>query len=799
MSLDNIKYLFYSLFLLFLFPTTIIFARIRNPFRAYDFATLIDAFVCIFWSFSAVIAILVILVGAFFIMTSAGDPKRVKKGVKSITYALLGLIITMVGFHGNCLELPPVALPPQTMAVSPNTAVINIGGTETFSAIITPATANQNVFWSTSDPSIGTIDTYGNFIALSTGNITIIARSEADARNYAIALITVVPSPPHYLIWTSNAKTDGHIGHCGGRSGAISLCKQDANRPSDCIVGTENALLSISSTDQAKDILTTNLNLAWYSASQLGRPQIALDFNSLWVGAVSNSVGTAVSPWTFSHYSGTLSVNCAGGTSSAVVDQGFIGDAIQTNHLWFHNTHSDCSVQRPLYCFCKAPAPWVAITSNINSVIIGTTQTLTAVMGPVSGGIIWSVDDPTIGTINPITGEITGHTSGTLVVTATSNIDPTIYKKITVTITPVATGLLVSPPFPNVIIGEQQTFSASFIPTTTPIGTLNWTTDTPSVGTIDAAGKFTAHSIGTVKVTVTEVASGIVGTTVVTVIYPPLTGITITPTTIDPITLEIGRGKKEIFDLSISPVGAILGNIAWDVNPLSGSGSIDPVTGEFTALVLGTVEIIATSIDDPAIYDKIIITVIFPPPTIKNLAFDRLPDFPNQTFTSLGAGMNISVSWHSFDSHYCRIGNLFLPTFGSATATAQDPLTITCTGPGGSTSKNFALPPIETQHLLSCQAQVDGTTRTFSFLTDDAVARTSGHPPLTPASHSRCLNACRAAGNGYGMAQQARWRFPTSDTDCTTCLGDRFYRGNNWDSDPSDREFRFRCSCWSSP
>lgn len=57
-------------------------------------ATAVAAF--LFWDIAAPLATIMILVGAFQLITSSGDPEKVSKGKKTILYAAVGLVIALL-------------------------------------------------------------------------------------------------------------------------------------------------------------------------------------------------------------------------------------------------------------------------------------------------------------------------------------------------------------------------------------------------------------------------------------------------------------------------------------------------------------------------------------------------------------------------------------------------------------------------------------------------------------------------------------------------------------------------------
>ena len=69
--------------------------EIESPLRVKTIPELIERIVqYVFW-IAVVLAPLMILVGAFYFMTAAGDPKRVETGKKIIIWTIVGLGIIL--------------------------------------------------------------------------------------------------------------------------------------------------------------------------------------------------------------------------------------------------------------------------------------------------------------------------------------------------------------------------------------------------------------------------------------------------------------------------------------------------------------------------------------------------------------------------------------------------------------------------------------------------------------------------------------------------------------------------------
>lgn len=50
----------------------------------------------LFWDVAAPLSVIMVLVGAFQLITSSGDPEKVSKGRKTILYAAVGLLIALL-------------------------------------------------------------------------------------------------------------------------------------------------------------------------------------------------------------------------------------------------------------------------------------------------------------------------------------------------------------------------------------------------------------------------------------------------------------------------------------------------------------------------------------------------------------------------------------------------------------------------------------------------------------------------------------------------------------------------------
>src|SRR6267143_4504723 len=104
---------------------------------------------------------------------------------------------------------PPVPLQPPGVTVSPTSPTVITGGTQQFTATVSPSGANQAVTWSLSGmgctgAGCGTIDATGKYTAPATvpnpPTVTVTARSVADATKSATATGTIIGAPPTFSL-----------------------------------------------------------------------------------------------------------------------------------------------------------------------------------------------------------------------------------------------------------------------------------------------------------------------------------------------------------------------------------------------------------------------------------------------------------------------------------------------------------------------------------------------------------------------------------------------------------------------
>ena len=174
------------------------------------------------------------------------------------------------------------------------------------------------------------------------------------------------------------------------------------------------------------------------------------------------------------------------------------------------------------------PVTSVTVSPTAPSVTVGQTQQMTATTSDINGQplsgrtVAWASDNSAVASVDPSTGVVTAVAAGTANITATSEGVTSSPAVVTVTNVPVAT-VDVTPANPSLSAAISETVSLTATPkdgsgnTLSMSGrTLTWSSDTPSVATVDpSTGVVTALTQGTATITAT--VDGVPGSTIVTV------------------------------------------------------------------------------------------------------------------------------------------------------------------------------------------------------------------------------------------------------------------------------------------
>lgn len=67
-------------------------------FEIIDVFTLLGNVLTLIFTFTAVIAIIYVIIGGYYYVTAYGNPENIQKGKQTITWAIIGLVVSMLAW-----------------------------------------------------------------------------------------------------------------------------------------------------------------------------------------------------------------------------------------------------------------------------------------------------------------------------------------------------------------------------------------------------------------------------------------------------------------------------------------------------------------------------------------------------------------------------------------------------------------------------------------------------------------------------------------------------------------------------
>jgi len=339
----------------------------------------------------------------------------------------------------------------------------------------------------------------------------------------------------------------------------------------------------------------------------------------------------------------------------------------------------------------------IEISPTAATAVVGKTVGFKATARDQSGNamagvdITWTSSDTTVGTIDQA-GTFTALTEGVTTIAATAG---ELSAEASVTVTaeepvPVPASLKLTPPGATLYIGDDQKFTVTAFDqknNAVPTGEVTWTNSDETVGTISAAGIFTAHATGTT--TITAKAGDLSADATITVNAPaPALGRVV----VSPSAVTLGIGDSLQFDsITFDPFGNIVSDaeVTWDTSDCT-MGTISD-TGCFTAGAEGIVTICAigdgatgTATVTVTSGDPVITRIVVTPAAMTLHAGDE-ETLIATVYDQYGQEIpGVEVTWESSDDTIGAIED------GHFTALAAGTTTITasagcCTPPGMAT------------------------------------------------------------------------------------------------------------------
>ncbi len=157
------------------------------------------------------------------------------------------------------------------------------------------------------------------------------------------------------------------------------------------------------------------------------------------------------------------------------------------------------------------------------SVNEGDTINMTAIVLPANAKnkeVVWSSATPSVATVDPYSGMVTGITEGTVVILATSKADRTVVGYYAINVTDLPQSISITdPPVTVMDIGDTLSLSASVLPDNESNRTITWSSNDTAVADVSSNGTVTAKQSGNVQISAITV-NGLTDSIMLTVRQP---------------------------------------------------------------------------------------------------------------------------------------------------------------------------------------------------------------------------------------------------------------------------------------
>ncbi|WP_338554723.1 Ig-like domain-containing protein [Paenibacillus sp. KS-LC4] len=452
-----------------------------------------------------------------------------------------GRSIWMVpGTADQVVKLGGVTVPVTGVTVSPATLTLTAGGNAgTVTAVVSPSNAtNKKVTWTSSDPSVATVDEDGVVTPLTAGTVTITATTEDGGQmatssvtiNEADVLVTGVTVSPATLTLTA-----------GGNAGTVTAVVSPSNATNKKVTWTSSDP-SVATVDE--DGVVTPLTAGTVTITGTTEDGGKTATSTVTINETDVLVtGVTVSPATLTLTAGgnagtvTAGVSPSNATnkkvtwtssdpSVATVDEDGVVTPLTAGTVTITGTTEDGGkTATSIVTVNETDVAVTGVTVSPAAITLtagGSPGTVTAGVSPSNATnkkVTWTSSDPSVATVDE-DGVVTPLTAGTVTITGTTEDGgKTATSIVTVNETDVAvTGVTVSPAAITLTAGGSPgTVTAGVSPSNATNKKVTWTSSDPTVATVDEDGVVTPLTAGTVTITGTTEDGGKAATSTVRV------------------------------------------------------------------------------------------------------------------------------------------------------------------------------------------------------------------------------------------------------------------------------------------
>lgn len=428
---------------------------------------------------------------------------------QTVTVTATSVANTAVSSSATITLEPPVAV----SGVSPSSAVLYAGQTQTFSATVIN-TSNTAVTWSISPSSAGSINSSGLYTAPSSitsqQTVTVTATSQANSAATATATITLYPpvvvsvSPSGAALYGGGTQQfSATVSNATNTAVTWTVSGAGSINPSGLYTApatiTSQQTVTVTATSQGNASVSSSATITLYPPIAVSvTPTMSVDYANGTIqlsASVSNTSNTGVT-WTLSG-PGSISSSGLYTAPTSVTSQ----QTVTITATSQANPSVSSSVTITLYPPVAVVVSPTTATLNANE----TQQFSATVSNTTNTAVTWTISGPgSIDATGLYTAPATITNQQTVTVMATSQANSSVSGTATVTLLP-PVAVSVTPATATLTASQTQAFAAAV--TNTSNTAVIWTISPTGVGTIDSTGLYTAPSSISAQQTVTVTAT----------------------------------------------------------------------------------------------------------------------------------------------------------------------------------------------------------------------------------------------------------------------------------------------------
>ena len=419
------------------------------------------------------------------------------------------------------------------VSVSPTIISMGLNQTSTITATVLPSNAsNKSVNWSSSNPSVATVNSSGVVSSVSVGTTTITATTD-DGGFTATTTVTVENNPENGIV--NYQKWSGITGT------TIANLTSNANYPDNPT--STSTLTSLELPTDADNNYGVRIygNITPQTTGSYTFYVAADDAAELYLstnGDPANKSMIASTAWTNSReWNKYASQQSAAKSLTAgqkyyfeiLMKEGEWGDNLAVG--WTGPGISNITVIGSAYLSTYTglvPDPvavtGVSVAPTTLSLYVGNSSDLTETVYPADAtdkSVSWTSSNSSVASVDQ-NGLVTAHSDGNATITVTTN-DGSFTASCSVSVSTQVinpTGISVSPSSTSVYLNNTVQLSATVEPSNATNKTVSWTSSNSSIATVNSNGLVTGVGLGTASITATTV-NGITATSSVTVNEEP--------------------------------------------------------------------------------------------------------------------------------------------------------------------------------------------------------------------------------------------------------------------------------------